>query len=251
MSILALHGFTGCGADFAPLAERCGGDWKCPNLPGHGSDPQMDCSPDAMVDFIDMQHSRLNVQHTTPSTLLGYSMGARAALLHAIRNPNVWDALILISPNPGIEDKSERALRHEADSILAERIEHEGVEAFLDYWQNTPLIRSQQNAQATTREAMYVNRRQHKAGGLTNSLRQFGQGSFPNLWPDLKKLHLPTLLITGDADEKYTAIAQRMNCQLPKAIHQRINNSGHAPHLEKTEEFTQVLLCFLKAFDVI
>jgi 2-succinyl-6-hydroxy-2,4-cyclohexadiene-1-carboxylate synthase len=257
MPILALHGFTGCGADFAPIAELSSGEWICPDLPGHGTGAPLDCSPQATVDFIDekcpqlsSRSRRIDKKSDTPNILLGYSMGARAALLHATQNPEHWDALILISPNPGIEDAKERVLRREADSILAERIEHEGVEAFLDYWQKTPLIYSQQTVPAAIREAMHANRRQHRAEGLANSLRQFGQGSFPDLWPELEKLQLPIILITGNADKKYTDMAQRMCAQLPKAIHQKINDCGHAPHLEDTEKCSQVLYNFLNTLSI-
>ncbi|MGE9289724.1 MAG: hypothetical protein ACQKBT_01960, partial [Puniceicoccales bacterium] len=34
--ILALHGFTGEGADYSALSSSTGGTWHCPDLPGHG-----------------------------------------------------------------------------------------------------------------------------------------------------------------------------------------------------------------------
>src|SRR6056297_509909 len=113
--IFALHGFTGVGSDFAPFAKLFDATtWHCPNLPGHGPSPQLDCKPEATLDFIQSQVSDLRFQPSAPqfqvsalspqpSALLGYSMGARAALLHAMQFPKQWNALILISPSPGIE----------------------------------------------------------------------------------------------------------------------------------------------------
>ncbi|MFO8026722.1 MAG: alpha/beta fold hydrolase, partial [Opitutales bacterium] len=153
-NILALHGFTGLGTDFTPFAQLCGvGTWHCPSLPGHGPKPEPDCSPTATIDFIHTQASGLrsqpsasksqpstfNLQPSTLNLLLGYSMGARAALQHAAQFPDFWDALILISPNPGIEDEGERVKRREVDGKLAQRIESEGVAAFIEFWQNTPM----------------------------------------------------------------------------------------------------------------
>lgn len=153
MQILALHGFTGRGSDFAPFAQLVGGDWYCPDLPGHGPAPQLDCSPEATVQFV---HKQLTTHHsqlsTAPKVLLGYSMGARAALQHAVTHPHAWNALILISPNPGIESESGRAERRKVDSKLAERIEQDGVSPFIDFWQSTPMIRSQKSIQAGWRE---------------------------------------------------------------------------------------------------
>ncbi len=159
-------------------------------------------------------------------------MGARAALLHATAHPELWDALILISPNPGIEDAAERAARRKSDESLALRIEREGIPAFLEFWQNTPIIRSQQNIRPDWLHTMQASRLCHTAPGLTASLRQFGQGSCPNLWPELSKLTMPVLCITGAVDEKYGAIAAHIQARLPHATHHVIPAAGHMPHLE-------------------
>ncbi len=254
LQFLALHGFTGCGADFAPLRQLLGGlhetatapiGWHCPDLPGHGPDPSLDCSPRATLDFLQMQASAFDAQHSTFDVLLAYSMGARAALLHATVRPDAWDALILVSPNPGIEAESERAGRRRSDHALADRIEREGLEAFLEFWQQQPLIRSQQSIPAPWSEAMRANRLRHTAQGLAASLRQFGQGSCPDLWPDLPKLTMPVLLLTGEADAKYTATAERMHRALPNARHLSIPASGHAPHLERPSPACQAIRSFL------
>lgn len=261
MQILALHGFTGRGSDFAPFAELVGGEWHCPDLPGHGPNPQLDCSPEAAVDFVERERAnltrlnRLQPNLTSdlcplPSVILGYSMGARAALQHAVTHPEAWDALILISPNPGIEASAERATRRTTDAKLAERIELEGVSAFIDFWQQTPMIRSQQNIRADWRSAMQAARTEHTAEGLADSLRQFGQGNCPNLWRELEKLTMPTLLITGSGDVKYTDIAKRMTEPQTthgqqRTTHAVINGAGHMPHLEAPESVADVIRKFL------
>ncbi len=158
MSILALHGFTGCGADFLPLAQQVGGEWHCPELPGHGPGSQLDCSPQGTVDYINKVLTHHQPSGTTQKILLGYSMGARAALLHAAYHPEVWDTLILISGNPGIEDETERANRRIADAELADSIERLGMQAFLEFWQETPLIRSQKHITGNLRASMQANR---------------------------------------------------------------------------------------------
>lgn len=256
-NILALHGFTGVGADFAPFAEMCGNTWHCPNLPGHGPNPSLDCTPEATLRFVEAQRvannqqpANNNQQPTTANVLLGYSMGARAALLHVCKHPSAWDALILISPNPGIEDNSERAERRAVDEKLAQRIEKEGIAAFIDFWQSTPMIRSQKNIRSDWRQTMQAIRQLHTVEGLATSLRQFGQGHCSNLWPELHKLTMPVLLITGAEDIKYTAIARRMaeilptlsrhnhakpDFHSPLSTHVLIDDVSHMPHLEDPE----------------
>ncbi len=256
MPILALHGFTGRGADFAPFARLCGGNWHCPDLPGHGPQRQLDCSPEATVRQVTAAATRLprptaptqdsDQSAAAPKILLGYSMGARAALLHAVRHPDIWDALILISANPGIEDEAERATRRESDEALAQRIERDGLSAFLDFWQAQPLIRNQKNIRTDWYETMQANRASHSPAGLATSLRQFGQGSCPNLWPELAALKMPILLLTGEEDTKYTAIAQRMCASLPRHVSSvTLPRVFHMPHLEAPEASLQAIQNFL------
>jgi len=261
MPILALHGFTGCGADFAPLAALCGGDWHCPDLPGHGERAaaaylktkslSKSGRPLAMVECISEQRATFDAQASIPNVLLGYSMGARAALLHATQFPTAWDALILISPNPGIEDEAERAKRRTLDAELADQIERDGLQAFLDYWKETPMIRSQKQIRAEWLAAMQQNRLKHTASGLANSLRHFGQGSVPNLWPELDKLTMPICLITGQQDIKYTEISQRIlpTLHCPKAAHTIVDGASHMPHLEQAEACADVVKQFLERLD--
>lgn len=169
-------------------------------------------------------------------------MGARAALQHACAYPESWDALILISPNPGIESAEERADRRKVDDKLAQRIETDGAAAFIDFWQSTPMIRSQQRIRDDWRTVMQASRVKHTATGLARSLREFGQGSCPNLWPKLTQLTMPVLLITGAEDIKYTRIAERMSEQLT-TFHTSniIDAAGHMPHLEQPEVTASVI----------
>lgn len=248
MTTLALHGFTGCGEDFAPFADILGGHWLCPDLPGHGAVAQADCSSDGMIDSVG-RHAR-EVQ-ATPRILLGYSMGARAALLHALEHPQCWDALILISGNPGIENVDDRAARCESDNALADRIETDGVETFLEYWQSQPLIQSQQNIRSEWLSVMQANRAALTSAGLAASLRGFGQGAYPNLWSQLPKLTMPTLCIAGDQDAKYSVIARRMQATLPDAQTAIISSAGHMPHLESPDETAAVIKQFLASALVV
>ena len=255
MPILALYGFTGCGSDFAPFVDLCNAptrghelEWHCPDLPGHGPDPQLDCTPEATLRVVSEAHISLGTApETSPRILLAYSMGARAALLHAVHNPGKWDALILISANPGIEDPAARADRVKADEALAQSLKRMGVAGFLDFWQETPLIRSQKNIPSAWRETMLQNRQRHTVEGLASSLRQFGQGSCPNLWPKVRELAMPVCLISGAKDTKYTAIAARILRRLPhpKSRHAIIDAASHMPHLEQAEATAGVVREFL------
>src|SRR5699024_5449098 len=81
--------------------------------------------------------------------LSGYTMEGRTALSFANYYPEKINSLILESASPGIADPFERQRRKEADKALAEKILIEGVEAFVDYWEDLPLFDTQKNLPET------------------------------------------------------------------------------------------------------
>ncbi len=242
-ALLALHGFSGGGADFDPLIKALPEQehWLGPDLPGHGVSSDHPCDPDSMVDFINSQIPHL----PSPRILMGYSMGARAALLHATTYPDCWQALVLISARSGIATKDERVKRHTIDKQRAHEIISLGLPAFLQAWQNQPLIRSQQNIPDEIRTIMQAVRNRHSASGLARSMREFGQGSCPNLEPQLHCLKMPVLLITGENDTPYRHHAETMLPLLVNASHAVISNAGHMPHLENLHATARAIKAFL------
>jgi 2-succinyl-6-hydroxy-2,4-cyclohexadiene-1-carboxylate synthase len=220
---LLLHGFTGSPAMFdgvAGTAPELPGHGLAPELPGHGLAPDA-TSWDAAVTAL------LASMNEGSFVLGGYSMGARLALAIALRAPERIERLVLESGSPGLALESDRAARRAADEELAQVLEREGIDAFLRRWEQHPVLSGQPHAKL--REA----RRSHRADGLASALRHLGQGSQPSLWDELPRLRVPTLLIAGERDEKYVAIARRMQERLPRAELQIVRGAGHAPHLEQ------------------
>ena len=245
VSILALHGFTGCGEDFFGFSDKCKlvSDWYCPNLPGH----RIDMVPGVNKIMCDPASTRVFLQNyikeisPSPKLLLGYSMGARAALHLALANPNNWRAIILISPNPGIKNERDRKIRRDEDHELANRIEIEGVSSFIKSWKETPLIKSQKNIRADWQKRMHEGREQHSSLGLATSLREFGQGNCPYLLDKLNIIKMPVLILTGMNDTNYCKIASQICERLTHAEHVTIKNSGHMPHLERPDESAKIM----------
>ena len=54
--------------------------------------------------------------------------------------PTLVDGLVLVGATAGIDDAAERAARRAADEALADRLERDGVDAFLDEWLASPLF---------------------------------------------------------------------------------------------------------------
>lgn len=251
-TLVMLHGFTGSRASWRHLKEALSPHVRvvAVDLPGHGESPLpaatgregWEATLEALVALID----GLEVQEVD---LLGYSQGARLALGLALRMEWRVRRLMLESVNPGLKRSHERALRRAEDDALAARIEAEGIPAFVERWEQQPLFAGIRALPREIQEELRARRLSCAAGGLAGALRAMGLGVQPSYWQDLPRLHMPTLLLTGALDEKFTGIASRMRDELPLGWHCAFEGSGHAPHLEVPERYLDEILLFLQAPD--
>jgi 2-succinyl-6-hydroxy-2,4-cyclohexadiene-1-carboxylate synthase len=237
---LFLHGFTGSRFSFDHLEPLIGElvTAKCVDLPGHHE------APDATGDF-DGVLDGLAGQLDGPVSVFGYSQGARLALGLAVRHPGLVERLVLESGAPGIHRRHERVMRRRADEALAALIETEGVDPFIAKWEQLPLFSGIRALSADVQEQLRRRRVSHRPSGLASALRTLGQGAQPDLWPALPTLRVPTLLITGASDAKYTRLARRMAAELPLAWRVAFRGVGHAPHLEAPQAWANELRSFL------
>ncbi len=142
-----------------------------------------------------------------------------------------------MSASPGIADAADRAARVEADEVLAQSIERDGVDAFLERWVAQPLFATLPRDRAGLDER----RAGHTVGSLTHQLRVLGQGAQPSNWERLELLAVPVLLIVGALDTKYVDIAHRMAAAIPDVRVEVIPDAGHACHLEQPEQVAHLL----------
>jgi 2-succinyl-6-hydroxy-2,4-cyclohexadiene-1-carboxylate synthase len=177
--------------------------------------------------------------------LLGYSMGGRIALYSAFSG--FFRAVILESASPGLASAAERTMRRDSDNALADRIERDGLAAFIAYWEQLSLFASQSALPRETRENLHEQRMHNRPAGLANSLRGVGTGMQPSLHDKLQELSIPVLLIAGELDTKYCAIARHMAAVLPNSTLHIVNNAGHTVHLEQPAIFAAHIREFCKA----
>ena len=175
-----------------------------------------------------------------PATYVGYSMGGRLCLQLALDRPDVVEHLVLISASPGIADDAERAARRESDEVLAQEIERDGVDAFLERWLAQPMF-----ARLHPRASGVEDRRAaNSIERLTHQLRALGQGTQPYNWERLGELRMRTLLFVGRSDPKYVEIAERMATPLRANLH--VLDGDHACHLEDFGSFAHLLASWLE-----
>lgn len=246
--LLLLHGFMGCAADWEVICQHFSRRYFCicPDLPGHGrslacdDEQPWDMSNTAawVVDLLD----ELRIER---ASLLGYSMGGRLALGLAIWHPSRCNKIILESASPGLASAGEREQRKRDDEMLACKIEGcQSLGDFLEEWYQKPIFAG--ITQTPSFEELLQRRLCNTPGALARSLREMGTGVQPNLWPHLKAMKLPLLLVIGEKDVKFDAISARMAAENMRFRRRIIPGCGHNCHHEQPAEFLEGVTRFLE-----
>lgn len=242
--IVFLHGFTGSVSTWDDVMAALNDRFRmiAVDLTGHGKTAIPDqVSRFQMAEQLADLDALFRALAITNFTLVGYSMGGRVALAYTQEYPERVKTLVLESASPGLKTAEERDMRMAADLQLANRIENDGIKAFVDFWENIPLFSSQKKLTSDKRENIRNERLQQQAIGLARSLKGIGTGSQPSYWPHLGEMALPILLLTGEMDEKFVVISREMKKQFPSATHEIINDVGHAIHVEKPVLFATMV----------
>ena len=249
--LLLLHGFTGRGISWAPLARRMvalGRNVIVVDLPGHGRTGGTATNPqDATVErTADDLAEILDNLHAAPADVIGYSLGARIALRLAVAHPAAVNRLVLESPSAGIADPGARSERRDADERLAQAIERDGIERFVADWERNPVFASH----AATMRADRADRQRrirlaNRPTGLSLSLRGAGQGAMEPLHERLAAIEARTLVIAGTLDTIGLPRARAVAAAIPGATLREIANAGHTPHDEQPIAFTRLVTHFL------
>lgn len=252
-----LHGFTGSSASWGDaLVDALASAHQAPilvDLPGHGrwvgeADPEAftPARARALVDeATGWTETAAGARNPESSPLVGYSMGGRLALSYALTHPERVSALVLESASPGLETEADRVERRASDEALARRLEEQGIEAFVDSWEDLPLFESRDALPAPVRARQRALRLRNDPCSLAAALRGLGTGALPAYWDALPRLDLPVLLLVGALDRKFVAIAERMEALLPRATLRVVPHAGHTVHLERPDAWVEAVVGFL------
>lgn len=227
MRVVLVHGFTQTAASW----RRIELSWQSTLFDPHAIEV-----PDAL-DFAATAHAIGD--EGGPATYVGYSMGGRLCLQLALDRPEIVEKLVLISSSPGIADPAERAARRDADEVLAQDVERDGVQAFVERWLAQPMFATLPPDAAGLADRVAGN----TAERLAHQLRALGQGTQPSHWNRLHELTVPSVLFVGSRDAKYVAIAEDMASRM-KANIRVLSGAGHACHLESVS-FAHLLSSWL------
>lgn len=255
LPLVLLHGFTGDATTWSDLIPHL--DPHRPtcaiDLVGHGQSDAPDdpraYSMDAAVASVLAAASAAGIGR---AHWLGYSMGGRVALNLALAAPERVASLLLIGASPGIDDPAARAARAAEDAALADFIETAGLEAFVERWMAQPFFASQARLVGPERLARArAQRLRNHPLALALTLRGMGTGTMEPLGERLREIHAPVLIVAGEADAKFRAIAEAMRTRLPRAEVHITPSAGHAVQVEAPEDLGAAVRAFLARVDPV
>jgi len=203
-SITFLHGFLGTAEDWRPIVES-------PELADWKNDSINLAVPDGSLNSADSWQAGLNAiasQLTEETILVGYSMGARVALGCALDTSKRLRALVLVSGSPGIAE-DQKVARKAHDTAIAQRLL--GLDSpsqksdFLDQWYRQPVFADLTEDQIAD---LVRDRQGFDPERQSRLIRAYTVSKQPDYGSRLAELAVPTLVITGRRDAKYTQIAK-------------------------------------------
>lgn len=173
--------------------------------------------------------------------LLGYSMGGRLALHALLEKAHPWQAAVIVSAHPGLENAADQAARRATDAAWATRALAGNWQEFLTAWNAQPLLGGTLPRDPQAATAMIMRRRE-----IARSFVDWSLGAQPPLWDRLGEISVPLLWVVGENDAKFRALAERAVPLIPNARLAIAPTAGHRVPWDASAWFADTVSGFLK-----
>jgi len=178
--------------------------------------------------------------------IVGLSMGGFATLHFGIRHPTRALSLCIGGCGYGAELDKRETFRAEAD-VIANTIRKEGMPAFAERYAYGPTRVQYENKDPRGHAEFKTMLAEHSAVGSANT-QQGVQKERPSLYTlveEMKRITVPTLIITGDEDWPCLLPGILMKQSIPSAALAVMPNCGHAINIEEPDEYNRIVGEFL------
>lgn len=212
----------------------------CIDLPGHGASswPPEFHDIDSLADLIAPHVAK-------DSLLLGWSLGAMAALVLAERHPDLIKSLVLVASTPKFLRSEDWPYGVEAGALreMAARLTTDLNGTVRDF------LALQVHGDEHARDALKSLREKVRTGGEPNSAA-LSAGlqtlAATDLRSGLASIDVPALVICGERDRLSHPLAgEALAASLPNARFHLMKRAAHAPFLSHEDEFCTALEDFL------
>jgi pimeloyl-ACP methyl ester carboxylesterase len=182
--------------------------------------------------------------------VVGLSMGGFATLHFGLRHPTRALSLCIGGCGYGAEPDKREIFRSEADTIAA-TLRRDGMQAFAARYAYGPTRVQYENKDPRGHAVFKEMLAEHSALGSANTQAgvQKERPSLYTLIEEMKRISVPTLIITGDEDWPCLLPGVLMKQTIPTAALSVMPNCGHAINLEDPEEYNRIVGDFLALVD--
>ena len=243
--LVCFHGFSESGSTWDGIEVKGYRLIRIDSM-GHGRSARpMELGPYTLTQMLSDLHRVIYAIVGESYALMGYSMGARLALLYALEYSHEVTHLILESGSVGIENEEERQARYVADGNLAEQIRARDITWFSETWAKLDIFKTQERLPEKVQQQIQRRRLLNSPHALAFTLVGSGQGTMPYVGHRVSELTMPVCYISGELDTKYTAIG----AQYFGDVHRIVPQVGHNVHIEAPTAYQHMLEEFLCTHD--
>jgi pimeloyl-ACP methyl ester carboxylesterase len=252
-AIVFVHEFAGDARSWEPQMRHFGRMYRCIAYNARGyppSDVPEKSSAYSQAHAADDIKAVLDAAGVETAHIVGLSMGGFATLHFGFRHPKRARSLCVGGCGYGAEPDQRARFQAEADSV-AKLITASGMEKFAEIYAYGPTRVQFQNKDPRGFAEFKQMLAEHSALGSANT--QLGvQRERPSLYglvDEMKKLTVPTLIITGDEDWPCLLPGILMKQNISTSAMVVMPNAGHAINLEDPGEYNRLVGNFLSTVD--
>ncbi len=187
------------------------------------------------------------VRESTSETkpyLLGYSLGGRLALHAAIRSPDIFKGVIIVSADPGLKNDCDRDVQLAKDIDWGLRFISEPWDKLIEGWDNQAIFKNSMNV-AIRNESDYSREK------IALMFDVYSKGRQDDLILELSKLEGPPILyVSGSRDEKYCEIGNELSQKCPSVSHKVIEIAGHRVPWDNPGRFVKSVQNFMSGVEI-
>jgi pimeloyl-ACP methyl ester carboxylesterase len=248
-TFLLIHGFGDGGFiwnEFLPQLASFGRAIAV-DLRGHGDSDWDACSRYDIGAHLSDVNFVLDALYLRTFVLIGHSLGGDIAIRLAALHPGRVIRLVIVDSGPELDRAATAHIRR--DFVAESRIYSGYSEYMAQLEAKLPLV------SPTLRESLAKNALRSREGGY--ELKRDPQmkindplnsSSLPELWPTLKKIVCPVLIVRGVASSVLPfSVAKKMVGVVPNGSFASVSLAGHAVMIDNPEGFSAATLPFIRS----
>ena len=251
--VVFVHEFAGDLRSWEPQMRHFGQRYRCVTFNARGYPPSdVPGSPAAYSQALAASDIKAVLDHLKidKGHIVGLSMGGFAVLHFGFRYPDRALSLCVAGCGYGAEHAQRARFRAEAETT-AEIIMSSGMPAFAEKYAYGPARVHFENKDPRGFAEFKRMLAEHSAVGSANTMLgvQRERPSLYDLVGEMKRLTVPTLILSGDEDWPCLQPGILMKQSIPSAGLSLLVNCGHTINLEAPDEFNRLLGEFLAQVD--